>query len=151
MCLGIPGRILEIAYEDLVDRQAESTRRLLEHCGYEIQPRSSPVPKPEIECLMEWMLGDATTLATHHPEFALTRDMVALYKYLSTIESREAELMRRRVGSEDMRYMAWSLSFDDDAGGRFSHSLQPMPLRWEVIGFRGTENSRESHPLLAPA
>eukprot|EP00624_Nannochloropsis_granulata_P005047 evm.model.NODE_35720_length_30909_cov_25.476009.5 len=114
-------------------------RRLLERCGYELIPRDNPDPPPEMEALMEWMLGDATPLANEHPEFALTRDVVALYKFLSTMESRETELMRRRVSSEDTRYMPWSLSFDDEGGGIFAHSLHPTPLRWEVTNFRGTD------------
>ncbi|KRG68924.1 tetratricopeptide repeat-containing sulfotransferase family protein [Pseudoxanthomonas dokdonensis] len=32
-----PGRILEVSYEDLVQRQEETTRMLLEHCGLEWQ------------------------------------------------------------------------------------------------------------------
>ncbi len=114
-------------------------RRLMERAGYELIPRDNPNPPPEMEALMEWMLGDATPLANEHPEFALTRDVVALYKFLATMESREAELMRRRVSSEDNRYMPWSLSFDDEGGGTFAHSLHPSPLRWEVTNFRGTD------------
>ncbi|TFJ87145.1 hypothetical protein NSK_001478 [Nannochloropsis salina CCMP1776] len=114
-------------------------RRLLERCGYELIPRDTPESPSEMEALMEWMLGDATALANEHPEFALTRDVVALYKFLVTMESREAELMRRRVSTEENRYMSWSLSFDDEGGGRFAHSLHPTALRWEVTNFRGLD------------
>lgn len=69
-------------------------RRIMEKCGYELIPRENPNPPPEMEALMEWMLGDTNSLASNQPEFGMLRDMVALYKFLSTMESREAELMR---------------------------------------------------------
>lgn len=34
----MPGRILEVAYEDIVDAQEAQTRRLLEHCGLAWEP-----------------------------------------------------------------------------------------------------------------
>lgn len=85
------------------------------------------------------MLGDTTSLANDHVEFGMLRDVVALYKFLCTMESREAELMRRRMGSEDRRYMPWSLTFDDEGSGSVTPSLNPTPLRWEVTNFRGID------------
>jgi hypothetical protein len=38
-------------------------RKVLERCGYELIPRDNPNPPPEMEALMEWMLGDTTALA----------------------------------------------------------------------------------------
>lgn len=55
-------------------------RSLLERLGYELMPRDMRMPKPEIEMLVEWMVGDATTLATEHPEWAMVRDMVVMFK-----------------------------------------------------------------------
>jgi hypothetical protein len=69
----------------------------------------------------------------------MTRDMVALFKFLTTMESRESELTRRRVGGEDMRYISWNLTFDDEGTSRFSFSVDPAPLRWEVTNFRGMD------------
>ena len=38
--------------------------------------------------------------------------------------------------------MPWSLTFDDEGSGTFSHSLNPGPLRWEVVNFRGVDMVR---------
>ena len=57
----------------------------MERCGYELIPRDNPNPPPEMEALMEWMIGDTTALANNQPEFAMMRDMVALYKFLATM------------------------------------------------------------------
>lgn len=113
-------------------------RKLMERCGYELIPRDHPNPPSEMEALMEWMLGDSTALARDNPEFAMMRDMVALFKFLSTMESREAELMRRRMGSEERRYMSWSLTFDDEGTARYSSSLNP-----QVTNFRGIDMVRK--------
>jgi hypothetical protein len=55
-------------------------RGMLERLGYELMPRDMRIPKPEIEMLVEWMVGEQTTLAKDHPEWAMTRDMVAIFK-----------------------------------------------------------------------
>ena len=34
----LPGRVLRVAYEDLVERQEAASRRLLEHCGLPWDP-----------------------------------------------------------------------------------------------------------------
>ena len=43
-------------------------------------------PVSEMEALVEWMIGPNTTLAEKQPEYGMTRDMVALYKFLATME-----------------------------------------------------------------
>ena len=112
-------------------------RKFLERCGYELIPRDNPNPPPEMEALMEWMLSDRTALAQDHPEFHMMRDMALLFKFLATMETRDAELLRRR---EEQRLGSWRLSFEETSTYRsFWKSSQLPPLRWEAVGFRGQD------------
>lgn len=86
---------------------------------------------------MEWMLSDRTALAQDHPEFHMMRDMALLFKFLVTMETREAELLRRR---EEMRLGSFKLSFEETSYyGRSFWKSQIMPLRWEAVNFRGQD------------
>ena len=100
-------------------------RSLLERLGYELIPRDAKRQPPEIEVLVEWLCGENTLLAKEHPEWAMTRDMVVIFKFLATMDSREAELMRRR--KQKQQFMWWQLSFEE--GGRRSW--------WQEIGRTG--------------
>lgn len=55
-------------------------RKIMERCGYELVPRDNPTPPPEMEALMEWMISERTQLFTEHPEYAMLRDIVAMFK-----------------------------------------------------------------------
>jgi hypothetical protein len=55
-------------------------RGMLERLGFELVPRDQQNAPPEMEALVEWMIGENTQLARLHPEWQLTRDMVALFK-----------------------------------------------------------------------
>jgi len=116
-------------------------RKIMEHCGYELFPRDTPDPPPEIEALMEWMTAPGTPLASEHPEFGLLRDMACLYKFLATMESRESELQRQRIAPSE--YVSWSLSFEDtsmDANTFRGHRAAfSNGLRWEVLNYRGLD------------
>jgi hypothetical protein len=46
--------------------------------------------------------------------FLMTRDVVFLFKFLATMETRESELMRKR--KQINRYAHFSLSFDPSGG-----------------------------------
>ncbi|GBG26808.1 Hypothetical Protein FCC1311_030302 [Hondaea fermentalgiana] len=116
-------------------------RKLMERLGYELVPRDNPQPPPEIEALLEWMTAPGTPLARDHPEYGLLRDMCCMYKFLSTMESRESELQRQRIASSE--YVSWGLSFEDTSmeAGAF-HTRRTFlggGLRWEVVNYRGLD------------
>jgi thiol-disulfide isomerase/thioredoxin len=114
-------------------------RRYLERCGYEWMPRDRMVP--EMEALMNWMLSERTPLAQEHPEFGQLRDMVALFKFLATMETREAELLKRR--RDPLENVPWRLSFDESGGmgGRYGWMRRGrrVHLVWEPQRFRGQD------------
>ena len=113
----------------------EFLRKFMEMCGYELIPRDNPNPPPEMEALMDWMLSDRSQLAQDHPEFHMLRDMAALYKFLATMETREAELLRKRM---ELRPVYWKLSFEESTGMRYADwRTQVRPLQWEAVNFRG--------------
>lgn len=116
-------------------------RKLMERLGYELIPRDNPQPPPEIEALLEWMTSPSTPLARDHPEYGLLRDMACMYKFMSTMESRESELQRQRIASNE--YVSWGLSFEDTSmeSGAF-HTRRNFlggSLRWEVVNYRGLD------------
>lgn len=80
----------------------------------------------------------------------MTRDVVFLFKFLSTMETRESELMRKR--KQINRYAHFSLSFDPSGGfsgqsrwamrrGAVTGSSHRRPLQWEPVNFRGVDMS----------
>ena len=110
-------------------------KRLLHRCGYPLIPRDVQRPPTEIEALCNWLFEPETPLAQEHPEFALIRDMAALSKFLLTMQTREAELIRRRM--DQHRFMNFSFTFEE-GGRKSSWSLDTKTeLRWEVVGYRG--------------
>ncbi|EDQ90981.1 uncharacterized protein MONBRDRAFT_31645 [Monosiga brevicollis MX1] len=112
-------------------------RGMLERLGYPLIDPNNPNPPPEIEALVEWMIGENTTLAKDHPEWGMTRDMVVLFKFLATMETREMELMRGRKDKSPFAW--WSLSFEESGRRGWWGSLRGTPLRWEAVGFRGMD------------
>ncbi|OQR84514.1 hypothetical protein ACHHYP_13291 [Achlya hypogyna] len=115
-------------------------RKLMELYGYPLIAPDDPNPPSEMEALVDWFVSDSTPLAEHHPEVALTRDVVTMSKFLATMETREDELMRRRTGLR--QWQMWSLTFDEATsryGRRFnvSRNFLAGKLKWEVAGFRG--------------
>ena len=61
---------------------------------------------------MDWMVNDTSPFASHESgrAFTMTRDVVLLFKFLATMETREAELMRKR--KQTNRFAHFSLSHD---------------------------------------
>eukprot|EP00941_MAST-03F_sp_MAST-3F-sp1_P005353 g5353.t1 len=117
-------------------------RKLIERCGYELIPLRHPNPPPEFEALMEWLANDGSKLNREHIEFRLLRDVAALFRFLATMETREAEQMRRKTVRE--HFVRWQLSFDESAGSRSMYRRragQLEPLRWEVLRFRGVDKT----------
>eukprot|EP00043_Microstomoeca_roanoka_P005858 m.58502 g.58502 ORF g.58502 m.58502 type:complete len:4257 (-) comp13155_c0_seq1:39-12809(-) len=112
-------------------------RSMLSRLGYELIPRNAQRQPPEIEMLVEWMIGENTTLAQEHPEWALTRDMVVIFKFLATMDSREAELMRRRKMKQ--QFLWWQLSFEEGGRRGWWGRLGGKPLSWEAVNFRGAD------------
>jgi len=111
---------------------------LLERCGYKLIKRDNPNPPPDIETLMEWLCSDRTTLAQDHPEFLWMRDLAALFKFLSTMETREMEQLRRRQPQNE--YQFWRLNAEDDGGRRgWGRTSEVPPLAWEAVNFRGQD------------
>lgn len=60
------------------------------------------------------------------------------------MESREEELMRKRMAAE--QYRPWNLSFEEEGGNRGIGSTNVQPLRWEVTNYRGMDMVRK--PML---
>mmetsp|Transcript_2150 Transcript_2150/g.2909 ORF Transcript_2150/g.2909 Transcript_2150/m.2909 type:complete len:4480 (+) Transcript_2150:77-13516(+) len=130
-------------------------RQLLGLCGYEVVPAppGGGRPPPEMEALMDWMLNDQSPFASHESgrAFLMARDVVFLFKFLSTMETRESELMRKR--KQINRFAHFSLSFDPSGGfsgqtsrwamrrGVVTGASHRRPLQWEPVNFRGVDMS----------
>ena len=112
-------------------------KKLLARCGFPLIPRDDNAV-PEIEALCSWLCDDGTELYEKHPEFSMTRNMVALYKFLATMQTREHELMSRKQDTGGMIMMGFSFSFED-SGQRaaYGYSAGGGHLRWDVLNFRG--------------
>ncbi|CAK4174347.1 unnamed protein product [Aphanomyces euteiches] len=111
-------------------------RRLMEVYQYTLIDINDANPPSEMEALVDWLFSEGTPLAQQHSEFALTRDIVTMCKFLATMETQEDELMRRRTGLR--QWQMWSLTFDEST--RFRRrpgSFMAGKLKWEVSGFRG--------------
>ena len=82
------------------------------------------------------MFEPETPLAEHQPEFGLLRDMACLCKFLMTMQTREAELIRRRMDTNSF-HRAYQFTFEE-GGRKNSWALNTkIELRWEVVGYRG--------------
>eukprot|EP01012_Entosiphon_sulcatum_P024255 TRINITY_DN29428_c0_g1_i1.p1 TRINITY_DN29428_c0_g1~~TRINITY_DN29428_c0_g1_i1.p1 ORF type:complete len:4234 (+),score=586.19 TRINITY_DN29428_c0_g1_i1:35-12736(+) len=115
-------------------------RKFMERCGYQLTERNAMMPQSEMEALMFWLTDGRSPLAREHPEFGMLRDMVVLFKFLATMESREAELVRKRKDLGE--HHTWRLSFEEDAGHRFFGAdwrTSPAPPRWELMSVRGRD------------
>ncbi|RHY32657.1 hypothetical protein DYB32_002374 [Aphanomyces invadans] len=113
-------------------------RKLMEMYQYPLIDINDENPPSEMEALVDWLTSEGTPLAQHHPEFALTRDLVTIVKFLATMETQEEELMRRRTGLR--QWQMWSLTFDENT--RFRRrpgGYGGGKLKWEVSGFRGND------------
>ena len=95
-------------------------KRILARCGYPLIPRNIQRPPPEIEALCNWLFEDGTPLGEKQPEFRMMRNMVALYKFLSTMQTREHELMSRKQLRDNIM-MSFSFSFEE--GGDDRHGI----------------------------
>jgi hypothetical protein len=66
--------------------------------------------------------------------------MAALFKFLATMETREAEQLRKRKPMNEYQY--WRLNTEDEGGRRgwgWGRSSQIEPLVWEAVNFRGQD------------
>lgn len=136
--------------EDKIELKKYSTtliffRQLMEKYNYQLIEANDPNPPTEMEALMEWFCSEDTPMARDHPEVALARDLVMIVKFLSTMETKEIELMRRRVAHQ--HWQMWQLSFDDSTsshrrnffGMRGLTRILNATLKWEVTNFRGSD------------
>jgi hypothetical protein len=115
-------------------------KRLLARCGYPLFPRSRGprASPPEIEALCKWLFDDSTPLAQNNPAFSMMRDIVCVHKFLSTMVTREQELMARRRQRDRAMWMEFSFSFEEGGRRRNWDILGGgARLEWEVVGFRG--------------
>ncbi|RLN73048.1 hypothetical protein BBJ28_00012419, partial [Nothophytophthora sp. Chile5] len=136
--------------EDKIEVKKYSTtllffRRLMERYHYQLIDVEDQTPPTEMEALMEWFCSEDTPMAKEHPEVGLTRDLVMVVKFLATMETKEVELMRRRVAYQ--HWQMWQLSFDDSSsthrrnffGMRGLNRILHATLKWEVVNFRGSD------------
>ena len=86
-------------------------RKFMERCGYELTARGNLGPQSEMEALMYWMTDEHSQMAREHPEFAMTRDMVMLFKFLTTMESREVRGDGPEGGGPCCAVVAWTCVF----------------------------------------
>eukprot|EP00049_Salpingoeca_infusionum_P014496 m.271712 g.271712 ORF g.271712 m.271712 type:complete len:4223 (+) comp15683_c19_seq1:207-12875(+) len=112
-------------------------RELLQRLGYPLIPTDRPRPPPEIEALAEWLCGENTQLAKDHPEWAMARDMCVFFKFLATMDTREAELMQHR--REKQQFLWWKLSFEEGGRRGWWGQLRAKPFSWEIVNFRGMD------------
>lgn len=112
-------------------------RNLISRLGYEFIARDARRQPPEMEILVEWFCGEDTKLAHENPEWAMTRDMVAIFKFLSTMDTREAELMRQRKMKQ--QFLWWQFSFEEGGRRAWWGRLSGKPLSWEAVNFRGID------------
>jgi hypothetical protein len=80
--------------EDKIEVKKYSTtilffRRLMETYGYQLVDQNDPNPPTEMEALMEWFLSNDTPMAKDHEEVGMTRDIVAMSKFLCTMETKK--------------------------------------------------------------
>ena len=108
-------------------------KKVLERCGYPLCDPENPNPPPEIESLTEWMCADTTPLYREHPEWHMLRDMAALYKFLVTMETKESELMRKRMSTA--HFVSWSLSFEEESdSGAYSAARGGTCVQSRFVG-----------------
>lgn len=117
-------------------------RSLLERSGFQVLRPSAA--SPEMEMLTEWLVSPVNSQlgnADSGRAFVQARDMTFLFKFLTTMDTRETELMRRRVApDETLGY--WRLSFEPGTYGRGyarRADVYTTPLLWEAVGFRGVD------------
>ncbi|KAF1319029.1 hypothetical protein FI667_g13369, partial [Globisporangium splendens] len=136
--------------EDKIELKKYSTtliffRQLMEKYQYQLIDPDNQTPPTEMEALMEWFCSEDTPMAKDHPEVSLARDLVMVVKFLATMETKEIELMRRRVAHQ--HWQMWQLSFDDTSsshrrnffGMRSINRILNASLQWEVTNFRGSD------------
>lgn len=113
--------------------------KALQAKGVEAVPKDGP-PMSEMEAWCEWLFGRMQQLTSVCPELCWLRDASVLWKFLATMESRTADLLRKR--KEINEYAYWTLTFDADAAGQRGmggwHGDVP-PVVWEVLGVRGQD------------
>ena len=128
-------------------------RKFLERSGIPFLDRSHRTS--EMEALMNWLLNDQSPLAKDKPEFLMLRDVVCLLKFLTTMETRQAEILRRRVSPEEGRF--WRLTFDEGGTstgrrgifGRRNLMRSASAMNWEVANVRGADLSIADVRVLA--
>ena len=92
------------------------------------------------QVLMEWLFGRYGQLSNVCPEMYWLRDMSLLFKFLCTMETRTAELMRKRKDTNE--YQFWRLTFDADTAVRhqgMGWDGHVPTIFWEVQGVRGAD------------
>lgn len=126
-------------------------RSLLGLTGFQVVPKPERGPPPsEMEALANWLTSPDSKFAAHESgrAFHMARDAVVLFKFLATMETREAELLRKR--KQVHRHAPFKLSFDPSgglAGGRWARRAGGLagglrvPLQWEPVNFRGVDQS----------
>ena len=69
--------------------ETQFLRTFVDRCGYEVMPRGQARPPTEMDALVNWFCaGEAPpykVLAEEHPEWTLLRDMVSLFKFMSSM------------------------------------------------------------------
>ena len=112
-------------------------KKTIEKLGYPlISDEEKANPPSEIDAIGKWLFDPNSRLNTDHPEFSQLRDIVTLFKYGATMETREQELLQRAMEPTGEN---WNLTFDDGGGAGFYWNRQVTPLAWEPEQFGGAE------------
>ena len=122
------------AYDLTTDPTCAFVVSMVTRARLPVQPPGVP---SRIQAVAEWICSSEefsqepfSQLAIDHPEFAQTRDVVTLYKFLSTMLPSSSENLRFQAARSDRPY---TISFNSTVqGGEDFHRRQSSGIMWEV-------------------
>lgn len=77
-------------------------------------------------------------------DMLLARDVVLMYKFLITMETREKELTKKKKRKEEAPM--WSIEFEDENTGHVKNNVFRAKIKWKIGRYRGNQ----SHPNRFP-
>jgi hypothetical protein len=122
--------------------ETQFLRTFVDRCGYEVMPRGQARPPTEMDALVNWFCaGEAPpykVLAEEHPEWTLLRDMVSLFKFMSSMLPLQRERMQLRAEVSEQRHY-----LTVDAGSSRVHRSRMMrSLAWTNVRVWGADNDK---------